>query len=468
MIIGIIAEGSYPYVTGGVSSWIHQLITELPDIYFKVISIMPSKQEKLNYKYEIPDNLLEIKTIYLDDYLSLKHRNGSKKIHLKYKEKENLINFLYMNQDVDWKEIIKLISSKKRIGNTLDFLQSELFWNIIIDYYEEKYEGENFNTFFWTIRTMLLPFVNILQQKPVKADIYHAVSTGYAGIVGVSYHELTRKPLILTEHGIYAREREEEILKAPWVTGIYKKLWIDFFYFISQAVYKEADKIITLFERNQIIQRELGAPKDISEIIANGVDVEKYNIEKEEHEGYIVGAILRIVPIKDVMTLIRAFKIVKDTKENTKLYLVGPTDEDQEYYEQCKSLVELLNLQNDVIFTGSVDVKKYLKIIDVMVLTSVSEGQPLVILEAMASKIPVVATDVGACKELLEENEYEGACGLITNLVAPNETANQIIYLLENEAVRKEMGNNGRIRTERAYKKELFIKSYEKIYIELR
>lgn len=468
MIIGIIAEGSYPYVTGGVSSWIHQLITELPDIYFKVISIMPSKQEKLNYKYEIPDNLLEIKTIYLDDYLSLKHRNGSKKIHLKYKEKENLINFLYMNQDVDWKEIIKLISNKKRIGNTLDFLQSELFWNIIIDYYEEKYEGENFNTFFWTIRTMLLPFVNILQQKPVKADIYHAVSTGYAGIVGVSYHELTRKPLILTEHGIYAREREEEILKAPWVTGIYKKLWIDFFYFISQAVYKEADKIITLFERNQIIQRELGAPKDISEIIANGVDVEKYNIEKEEHEGYIVGAILRIVPIKDVMTLIRAFKIVKDTKENTKLYLVGPTDEDQEYYEQCKSLVELLNLQNDVIFTGSVDVKKYLKIIDVMVLTSVSEGQPLVILEAMASKIPVVATDVGACKELLEENEYEGASGLITNLVAPNETANQIIYLLENEAVRKEMGNNGRIRTERAYKKELFIKSYEKIYIELR
>lgn len=468
MIVGIIAEGSYPYVTGGVSGWIHQLITGLPDIYFKVVSIMPSQHEDLKYKYDLPDNLLEVKTIYLDEYLNLKHRGGKKRVHLNDNEKDNLLKFLYMEQEVEWKGITKLISKKKKFGNSIQFLQSELFWNIIVQYYQEKYEDESFNTFFWTIRTMLLPFINILQQEPIKADIYHAVSTGYAGILGVTYHERTRKPFILTEHGIYAREREEEILKAPWVTGIYKKLWIDFFYFISQAAYKEADKIITLFERNQIIQRELGAPKEISEIIANGVDVEKYNIEKESHEGYIVGAILRIVPIKDVMTLIRAFKIVRDTMETVKLYLIGPTDEDPEYFDQCKSLVELLNLKKDVIFTGNVDVKNYLKIIDVMVLTSISEGQPLVILEAMASKIPVVATDVGSCKELLEEDENEGACGIVTNLVAPNDTASQIIYLLENKELRDKMGQNGRARVERAYKKELFLKSYEKMYLELR
>lgn len=467
MIVCLIAEGSYPYITGGVSSWIHQLITGIPDINFKVLSIMPSHKEKLKYRYLFPDNLLEVKTIYLDDYLNLKQKGIRKKIFLNAKNMENITNFFYMDKSVDWEEIIKLIVIDRKLGNTVEFLQSELFWDIMVQYYQEKYSDENFNTFFWTIRTMLLPFINIIQDDPIEADIYHSVSTGYAGILGVSLHDQMQKPFLLTEHGIYAREREEEILKAPWVTGIYKRLWIDFFYFISQAAYKEADKIIALFERNQDIQRELGAPIDKTEIISNGVDIKKYNTKKQEHDDYIVGAILRIVPIKDVMTLIRAFKIVRDYFESVKLYLIGPTDEDPEYYGQCKRLVELLDLKNDVIFTGSVNVQDYLKIIDVMVLTSISEGQPLVILEAMASGIPVVSTDVGSCRELLAENSNEGFCGVLTNLVSPNETAGQIINLLNNKDLRLEMGRNGRKRAESTYSKEIFLSNYKRTYQKL-
>jgi len=467
MIVGIIVEGSYPYITGGVSSWIHQLISGLPDIDFKILSIMPSRSEKLHVRYDYPANLIEVKTIYLDDYLKLKHKSRKKRIQLKDTEREQLFKFLYMDHQVKWKEIIQLIVQKRKLGNVIEFLQSELFWDSIITYYHDRYEGESFNTFFWTIRTMLLPFIHILQQEPIQADIYHSVSTGYAGILGVVFHEMTQKPFLLTEHGIYAREREEEILKAPSVTGIYKKLWIDFFYFISKAAYTEADQIIALFERNQAIQRELGAPTERTSIIPNGVDIDKYNLEKKEHDGHIIGSILRIVPIKDVITLIRAFKIVRDTIPHVKLYLIGPVDEDREYYAQCVSLVEFLHLEEEVIFTGSVDVKDYLKIMDLMVLTSISEGQPLAMLEAMAAGIPIVSTDVGACKELLEQDDNEDRCGVTTNLVAPNETAAQIIRLLENKGLRDEMGKNGKKRVERAYSKEMFLSNYRKIYQEL-
>ena len=467
MVICLIAEGAYPYVTGGVSSWINQLINGLPHIKFKVLSLMPSYKEELEYKYKIPDNLIEIRTIYLDDYLKLKHRFIKRKLRFNKEERECLYKLLSLESDVEWNKLINLISSHKKIGSSVDFLQSKFFWENIIDIYTKKYNEESLNTFFWTVRTMLLPFLNLFHQEIMEADIYHAVSTGYAGIIGVYFKQINKKPFLLTEHGIYAREREEEIIKANWVTGTYKKLWINFFYFISIAAYKEADKIVTLFQRNQDIQHKLGASKEKTEIIHNGVNLENYKIEYEEHEGYNVGAILRIVPIKDVMTLIRAFKIVKDTVDSAKLYLIGPADEDKEYYQQCLGLVKLLKLEKDIIFTGRVDVKEYLKKIDVLVLTSISEGQPLVILEGMASGIPIVSTDVGGCKELLEEDGHEGSCGIVTNLVSASETAAMIIRLIKNPDLRKQMGKNGRIRAERIYSEKSFIDSYKRLYEEL-
>ena len=468
MIICLIAEGSYPYISGGVASWIHQLISEMPEVQFKIMSIMPARNEELKIKYQLPGNLLEIKTVFLDDYLALKHKAFKKKLLINNEQRDDLIKFLTFNPETNLSNIMKLLSNESTFGNVIDFLQSELFWEITVDLYNNRYDGESFNAYFWTIRSMFLPIIHLLQQESMDADIYHAVSTGYAGLFGVYSRIVHQKPFVLTEHGIYAREREEEIIKAKWVTGIYKNLWIDLFYFISRAAYKEADRIIALFNRNQCIQQELGAPRERTQVISNGVDLEKYTIEKVSHQGFIVGAILRVVPIKDVMTLIRAFKIVTGLIQNVKLMLIGPTDEDPDYYKQCLSLVDILNLTDEVEFTGTVDVRAYMKQIDVLVLTSISEGQPLVILEGMASAIPIVSTDVGSCRQLLEDNRYEGACGLVTNLVSPNETAVQIIRLLNDAKLREDMGKNGRLRVERAYSQKKFIESYKNIYQELR
>lgn len=466
MIICLVIEGSYPYITGGVASWVHQLISGLPEFQFKIISIMPTRSEKLNLRYESPSNLIEIKTLFLDDYLNSPKKLRKKKLYLSEEEKEQLKKFIELDPEVNWEMLFKVLSARK-VGTPTEFLESRTFWDLIVDYYEKNYGDSVFNTFFWTERNMLLPLIHLLQQETLQADIYHAVSTGYAGILGVALKHWYNKPLILTEHGIYAREREEDILKAKWVTGIYKKLWIRFFYFISTAPYKSADKIVTLFQKNSEIQISLGAPREKTVVIPNGVDNSKYNIIYKEHDGYNIGSIVRVTPIKDVMTLIRAFKIVKENMEGVKLYIIGPTDEDPDYYSDCVNLVKMLNMENDIVFTGRVNVLDYLSILDVLVLTSISEAQPLVILEGMSVGLPFVATDVGGCKELLDRNEYEGVCGLVGNLVSPNDTALNIMRILMDPKKSQEMSENGKKRARRAFGQNNLLDRYEDLYNEV-
>ncbi|MFZ5944797.1 MAG: GT4 family glycosyltransferase PelF [Bacillota bacterium] len=466
MIVCLIVEGSYPYISGGVASWIQQLIQGLPNIQFKIFSIMPKKAE-LKPIYLYPSNLIEVKTIFLDDYLDLKHKFFKKVYFFNEDEKQEISKFICLDSTADWKELFKIFSNSKKMGSAVDFLQSKFFWATILDLYEEKYNEESFNSFFWTFRSMFLPLLHLFNNKPPQADLYHAVSTGYAGIIGAYFRELTHKPFILTEHGIYAREREEDILKASWVTGVYKKLWIKLFYYISEAAYQQADKIIALFEQNRIIQIQLGVEESKTKVIPNGVNLNKFAIAKISHANFNIGGVMRVAPIKDVMTLIRAFRIIKNSITNAKLYIIGSTDEDIEYFHDCVNLISIFNLQSDVIITGTVDVLDYYQIMDVIVLTSISEGQPLVILEGMAAGIPIVATDVGSCRELLEENDYEGPCGVVTSLVSPTETAAAIINLWQNPYLRAEMGKNGQERIKRAYSEELFLKSYEEQYISL-
>ena len=86
--------------------------------------------------------------------------------------------------------------------------------------------------------------------------------------------------------------------------------------------------------------------------------------------------------------------------------------DDEEYAQECYTLVKQLKLEN-VIFTGRVDIVKYMEKLDFTILTSISEGQPLSVLESLAARRPCVTTDVGCCRELLEgkEGDFFGPAG---------------------------------------------------------
>ena len=67
MKVCLIVEGAYPYVTGGVSSWIQQMLLKFKDIEFVIQTLVVNRTEKREFKYRIPDNVSEIREVYLLD-----------------------------------------------------------------------------------------------------------------------------------------------------------------------------------------------------------------------------------------------------------------------------------------------------------------------------------------------------------------------------------------------------------------
>jgi glycosyltransferase involved in cell wall biosynthesis len=176
----------------------------------------------------------------------------------------------------------------------------------------------------------------------------------------------------------------------------------------------------------------------------------------------------RVVSIKDVKTFIRACKIVHQRIPETHFPIMGPYDEEPEYYEECRIMVAMLGLEDCLVFTGRVDVRQQYPRMDLVVLTSVSEAQPLVILEANICGVPCIATDVGACSELLNgrvaADRTLGPSGLVTPIANPEATAAAIAELLEDDERRWQMGRSGIQRVERFYDEQDLNFAYLDLY----
>jgi glycosyltransferase involved in cell wall biosynthesis len=282
---------------------------------------------------------------------------------------------------------------------------------------------------------------------------------------------ISNKSFIVTEHGIYTREREEEIIKSDWVIGDFKKNWINFFYRISAITYHQADKVISLFETNRNLQIEMGCPEDKAIIIPNGVDVDLYTqnnarlLNTNPSEVIRIGVVARLVPIKDIKTMILAFEAAMHRVDHLELIILGPTEEDVVYTQECLALIDDFKLTN-ISILGRVDVKEYLPSFDFMLLTSISEGQPLAVLEGMAAGIAQICTNVGSCQELLlgSQQDHLGAAGIIVPVMDIEKIASAIEALAKDKSLRDTMGIVGQNRVRAFYQKKDFLDRYEALY----
>lgn len=467
MKICLIAEGCYPYVAGGVSSWIQMLVRGLPDYEFVIYAIGASKSQKGIYKYEIPANVSEIHEVFLDQFADTGSRHVEGK-HLRDYEKQALITLLKGELD-DWSVLFELFGENGRMKAN-DFLMSDDYLDIIMTLARDEFRNVPFKDSFWTIRSMLIPVLNLLSCRPAEADVYHAVATGYAGVLGSLFTHKTGKPFIVTEHGIYTREREEEILKASWVSVYFKKSWIRFFTSLCRGAYYSADRIVSLFYGARKIQISLGASEEKCSVIPNGVNVDRFShIEpvRLESDTFSIGAVIRVVPIKDIKTMIYSFNLVRLKRPDARLYLIGPTDEDEAYYRECMQLIENLGCEN-IEFVGRVDVAQWFGKLDLLILTSISEGQPFVLLEAMAAHRPVLSTNVGSCSEIINgfPDEY-GRCGRVVPVMNPSAIAQGILEIGKDRKKMREMAENGYRRVNRYYRDDDFLKNYRYLYEEV-
>jgi glycosyltransferase involved in cell wall biosynthesis len=255
----MILEGTYPYSIGGVSSWVQEIISGMPEIEFSVVHLYFEK-EPSRIKFALPKNL---------------------------------------------KEVIKL--------------------PVLIN---ERHAD----------------FDEILSQIP-RADIYHSLSTGLAGLIGAEIKRRFGKPFMLTEHGIYWHEieigadeiefgfklmkmnRKSLILGRTWLS------WLQFFKNIARKTYASADSLITVCEWNRRMEISVSRHGRKSQVINNGVKLPPVNVIKKylNQSSPTIGLVGRVTPIKDIETYIRACDQVRRYFPDARFYVIGPIESDGEY-----------------------------------------------------------------------------------------------------------------------------------------
>jgi len=488
--ICLLLEGTYPYIRGGVSSWVHQIISMFPELQFAIVFLGDKPESYAEMRYDLPDNVVSV-----DSYFMFEKRDNPYPWSRKGKAEHfscsaELHDYFREPKEHDVADIMQRLcphlGQKKGLPFS-DFLYSKAAWRQLVKGYQRYSEERSFSDFFWTMRTIHSPVFFLAEIAPSlpKARAYHAVSTGYAGLLGSFLYYRWRRPFILTEHGIYTKERIIDLSQQDWGKssegslfddmgdhpGSMQQLWIRFFEGVAALAYDSATEILAITNGNRLRQINDGADADRVVVVPNGVNIERFRPLREKRSATIpkvIGFVGRIVSIKDVKTLLSAVYTVCRQLPETELWMIGDEEEEPQYAQECHDLVDSLGLDKQVKFLGFCRVDDVFPKLGIMALSSISEGLPLVILESFASGVPVVGTDVGACRELVEGGSEEdraiGSAGGIANIADPEALAHEILLLLQDETRWYQAQRAAIERVERYYSEDDLLASYQKIY----
>ncbi|MSN24814.1 MAG: DUF3492 domain-containing protein [Geobacter sp.] len=487
----LLLEGTFPYVSGGVSSWVNQIIRGLPEITFGGVFIGSSPEDYDGFKYELPPNFKHFEVHYLHGEQikpQITRHAGDKKGF----EALRRLHGWFANPCPDGlpDELKQLSFYRQSAGVDYEqFLYAERSWEYLTDMYHQRCSDPSFVDYFWTVRNMHAPIWQLAEiaENLIPAGMYHTVSTGYAGFMGGLLHHHTGRPLLLSEHGIYTKERRIDIFNNDWIRdnrnalqrsqteiSYFRDLWIRFFETIGRFCYDASGNIISLYEGAR--QREIldGAQPEKTRVIPNGIDLERFAPLRERRPSEpppVLALLGRVVPIKDIKTFIRSLKIMMTRLPGLEGWIVGPEGEDPVYAAECRALVESLEIGDKVRFTGFMDPVELFPQVGLLVLSSISEGLPLVVLEAFAAGVPLVATDVGSCRQLVEgglnqEDAGIGSAGSVVPINSPQALADACLKLIGDKAAWSRAQAAAVTRVERFYGQPQMLDEYRKLYRE--
>ncbi len=466
MRICLVLEGCYPYVNGGVSTWMHQYITEMPEHEFVLWVIAAKAEDKDRFVYKLPPNVVEVQQVFLDDALRVKNKGffDHRFTEAESEAHEELIS----SGSPNWDLLFEMYQVRK--VNPMAYLKSEVFLRSFEESLEKNYPYIAYSDAFHSTRSRLLPVLYLLGTKVPEADCYHAIATGYGGLLASLGAYIYKKPLALTEHGIYTREREEEIIGAKWVGKAFKPHWVKFFYMLSDLIYSRACRVTSLYRGAMMMQIDMGCDPEKCSVIGNGISYERFcNIPLKEENGIVdIGAVVRFAPIKDIKTMIYAFFELTSRMDNVRLHIMGGID-DQEYADECIALIDQLKLNDKIIIPGRVNIVEYFTKLDFTLLTSISEGQPLSVLESFAARLPVVTTDVGCCSELIlgiPPDEF-GRAGYFAPPMQRERLADAMETLASSRELRLRLGEAGQKRAYEYFRYNIMLTKYRKLYEEV-
>jgi glycosyltransferase involved in cell wall biosynthesis len=240
---------------------------------------------------------------------------------------------------------------------------------------------------------------------------------------------------------------------------------------LGYVTYQAADDILALYEANRQRQLQDGAPAERTANIPNGIDVARFaplRTQRGPEIPQVLCLIGRVVPIKDIKTFIRAMRTVANHLPNAEAWIAGPEDESPEYARECRDIAEQLGLGDKVKFLGFQKLTDLLPKVGLVVLSSISEALPLVILEGYAAGVPTLSTDVGSCRQLVfglpGEDADLGPSGRVVRIADPQALAQAALELLGNPTEWQHASDAAIKRVEKYYTQEMMFARYRALY----
>lgn len=453
-------EGTYPYVMGGVSTWCDQLVGGLREVEFRLLAV--TGPHELPARYTLPENVVALETARL-----WRPRDGVRRAPPSVQRSfdgafSRLLGFVDGDQEGFATQLLALA----KLGSDYDLwplFQRQTSWAKLHDTLgillrRAPRLAETTLALNW-LRATLVPLLFV----PAGADIAHAVANGLCAVpawVAAKAHGI---PLILTEHGVYLRERYLGFSSEGDLPGV-RLLRARFHRALAQLIYRDADLLLSVSEFNRRWQVELGAPVERTRVVYNGVEPTAFPLPDETVQAVpTVSWVGRVDPLKDLETLILSFAEVKRAVPNALLRLFGPVPQGNEaYYARLQALIAKHDLGAQVRFEGPISpVFRAYHAADVVVLSSISEGFPYTPIEAMMCGRPVVATRVGGVAEAI------GTLGRLVEPRNPLQLGQALSELLLDAPLRQRLGTAAR---ERALERFTLLDmngAYERLYLEL-
>jgi glycosyltransferase involved in cell wall biosynthesis len=454
--VAAILEGTYPLAKGGVSAFCRDVINGInPEHcggkrpYFKIVHLNgyggPSKTQ---VRYPIPSNAeLHVITLFghtknpclntfkkIEGDLFAKRRPKEKTEDYRTRELKRLIENLESAFDTGDIPLFYSVTDRMQYFSSQELLRSQAALEALHDIHMRIPDKDKvpFRLFQYYWRDLRQQLVAVAKSEKVKAKVYYPFLTGTAGVyAALAKREFAKNNeslyIFQQEHGNYKEDREVDFVNSPYPPFIIKH-WQKVFSMYSRISYLAADKITTLCQINVEKARIHGVPEDKEiEIIPVGVRLEE-KVSTADCSGLDNPEVCTIAnpgniqPVKRVGLFIEAIKLLqRKYSDYIKLnaYVLGRYDPDvQEYGDRIQTSVkESPELRDIFHITEYSDFRDAFPPIDILGLTSSSEVQPLVILEAMLLGKPFVGFDIGAIAEMINgtgpNQDNYGPCGIV-------------------------------------------------------
>jgi len=288
--------------------------------------------------------------------------------------------------------------------------------------------------------------INIVQTHGLRVDFF-----------GFLAAKLARVPHIITRH---------VALSHHLIGKFRKKLYMVF----DNKALQSAAKIITvskIVEDDLVLHQGINRSKIVT--IYNGVDLERFSkvtpqtgvkMRKEfgiDSRNRVVGMIAQLTDWKGIPYFLKAIPLILQEQPNVVFMIVGDGGE----RKNLETIVEALGISPNVIFTGfRRDVPEITSIMNISVLSSLREGLPNVLIESMAMRKPIVATNVGGVSELV----IDGKTGFLVSPRDSSTLAEAILKLLKNKDMARKFGEAGRRYVEQRFSLNQMVSNYENLY----